>query len=78
MAKLHFFANISAFVGSFLTKYQMDKPMLLFVYFDLKDFISKLLQTVEKPTVFEHCKSEKKIMDIDVSNNQNLISIGKI
>lgn len=56
----------------------MDKPMLLFVYFDLKDFISKLLQTVEKPTVFEHCKSEKKIMDIDVSNNQNLISIGKI
>ena len=34
--------------------------MPLFVYFDLKDFILKLLQTVEKPTVFEHCKSEKK------------------
>ena len=37
----------------------------------------KLRETVVKPTVLENCKSGQKLMDIDLSDNQNLISDGK-
>ena len=31
-----------------------------------------------KPSVLEHSKSGQKLVDIDLSNNQNLIYVGKI
>ena len=52
--------------------------MILFVYFDLKDLIIKFLDIIVKPTVINNCKSGKQLKEIDLSNGENLISVGKI
>ena len=36
-AKLQFFSFVSSIVEPYLRKYQTDKPMIPFIYFDLKD-----------------------------------------
>ena len=76
--KLQFFSFVSSIVESYLRKYQTDKPMIPFVYFDLKDLVIKLLDIIVKPTVISNCKSGKQLKEIDLSNEENLISIGKI
>ena len=77
-AKLQFFSFVSIIVEQYLRKYQTDKPMIPFVYFDLKDLVIKLLDIIVKPTVINNCKSGKQLKEIDLSNEENLISVGKI
>ena len=77
-AKLQFFNFVSSIVEPYLRKYQTDKPMIPFVYFDLKDLFIKLLDIIVKPTVINNCKSGKQLKEIDLSNEENLISVGKI
>ena len=52
--------------------------MIPIVYFDLKELVIKLLDIIVKPTVINNCKSGKQLKEIDLSNEENLISIGKI
>ena len=78
IAKLQFFSFVSSIVEPFLRKYQADKPMIPFVYFDLKDLVVKLLDIVVKSANIEKCKSGKQLKEIDLSNEANLISFGKI
>ena len=52
--------------------------MIPFVYFDLKDLVIKLLDIIVKPTVTNNCKSGKQLKEIDLSNEENLINVGKI
>ena len=60
-AKLQFFSFVSSIVEPYLRKYQTDKPMIPFVYFDLKDLVIKLLDIIVKPKVSNNCKSGKKL-----------------
>ena len=73
-AKLQFFCFVSSIVEPYLRKYQTDKPMIPFVYFDLKDLVIKLLDIIVKPTVINNCKSGKQLKEIDLSIEENLIS----
>ena len=77
-AKLQFFSFVSSIVEPYLRKYETDKPMIPFVYLDLKDLVIKLLDNIVKPTVINNCKSGKQLKEIDLSNEENLISVGKI
>ena len=77
-AKLQFFSFVSSIAEPYLRKYQTDKPMIPFVYFDLKDLVIKLLDIIVKPTVINNCKSRKQLKEIDLSNEENLISFCKI
>ena len=77
-AKLQFFSFVSSIVEPYLRKYQTDKPMMPFVCFDLKYLVIKLLDIIVKPTVINNCKSGKQLTEIDLSNEENLISVGKI
>ena len=52
--------------------------MIPFVYFDLKDLVIKLLDIIVKPSVINNCKSGKQLKEIDLSNEENLIIVGKI
>ena len=77
-AKLQFFSFVSSIVEPYLWKYQTDKTMIPFVYFYLKDLVIKLLDIIVKPTVINNCKSWKQLKEIELSNEENLISVGKI
>ena len=77
-AKLHFFSFVSSIVEPYLRKYQTDKPMIPFIYFDLKDLVIKLLDIIVKPAVINNCKSGKQLKEIDLSNEENLVNVGKI
>ena len=76
--KLHFFAYVANIVEPFLVKYQMDNPMIPFLYFDLKEIIIKLLQIIVKPDVLEKCKSWQKLKDLDLSLDKNLLTDEKL
>ena len=52
--------------------------MIPFVYFGLQDLVIKLFDIIVKPTVINNCKSGKQLKEIDLSNEENLISVGKI
>lgn len=78
ITKLPIFENVSSLMEPFLTRYQTDQPMIPFIYFNLKNLMLKLLEIVVKPATFENCKRGHKLMDIDLSYNQNLIFFGKL
>ena len=44
LAKLKFFSFVSDIVEPFLKQYQLDKPMIPFMYENLKDLVSRLLE----------------------------------
>ena len=56
-AKLSFFNCVASIVEPFLKKYQCDKPMIPFMYTDLKSLIQSLLELVVKQDVLSQCKT---------------------
>ena len=78
IGKLHIFAYVSSLTQPFLTRYQTDQLTTPFMYFNLKNLMLKLLEIVVKPAAFENYKRGHKLMNIDLSGNQNMLSFGKI
>ena len=72
LAKLKFFSFVSDIVEPFLKKYQSDKPMIPFMYEDLKDLVSRLLELFVKPAILEKNKTGKKMMKLDLYDNEIL------
>ena len=62
----------------FFKKYQSDKPMIPFIYDDLKDLVSRLLELFVKPAILEKNKTGKKMMKLDLYDNKTLLSAEKI
>ena len=78
LAKLKFFSFVSDIVEPFLKKYQSDKPMIPFMYEDLKDLVSRLLELFVKPTILEKNKTGKKMMKLNLYDKEILLSAEKI
>ena len=78
LAKRKFFSFVSDIVEPFLKKYQSDKPMIPFMYEDLKDLVSRLLELFVKPTIHEKNKTGKKMMKLDLCDKEILLSAEKI
>ena len=57
-AKLSFLSFVASLVEPFLKKYQFDKPMISFMYTDLKSLIQSLLELVVKQDVLRQCSNE--------------------
>ena len=68
IAKLSFFS----FVTSLVEPYQCDKPMIPFMYTDLKSLIQILLELVIKQDVLSQCKTGIQMKQLDLCNNENL------
>ena len=64
-------------VEPFLKKYQSDKPMIPFIYEDLKDLVAKLLGLFVKPTILEKNKTGKKMMNLDLYDKEILLGAEK-
>ena len=66
LAKLKLFSFVSHIVEPFLKKYQSDKPMTPFMYEDLTDLVSRLLELFVRPAILEKNKTVKKMMKLDL------------
>ena len=78
-AKLHFFEHIASIIEPHLKKYEADKPMVPFMYYDLKDIVYQLLEIIVKPAVLDFFKAKPQTWkDIDLSKDNNLISARKV
>ena len=66
LAKVKFSSFVSDIVEPFLKKYQSDKPIIPFMYEDLKDLVSRLLELFVKPAILEKNKTGKKMMKLDL------------
>ena len=69
---------MSDIVEPFLKKYESDKPMIPFMYEDLKDLVSRLLELFVKPAILEKNKTGKKMMKLDLYDKEILLSADKI
>ena len=78
VVKLKFFSFVSDIVEPFLKKYQSDKPMIPFMYEDLKDLVSRLLELFVKPDILEKNKTGKKMIKLDLYDKEILLSADKI
>ena len=79
IVKLHFFSYAAGIVEPFLKKFQTDKPMIPFLFFELKTIVTSILEIIVKPSVIESCiKSTKKLINIDLSNQDNLLQLNKM
>ena len=75
-AKLSFFSIVQSLVEMFLKKYQCDKPMIPFMYTDLKLLIqSLLLELVVKQDVLSQCKTGIQMKQLDLCNKENLLNL---
>ena len=71
----HFFSFALSLVEPFLRKYQCDKPMIPFMYTDLKSLIQSLLKLVVKQNVLSQCKTGIQIKQLDLCNKENLLNL---
>ena len=69
-AKL-FFGFAASLVELFCKKYQCDKPMIPFIYTDLKSLIQSLLKLVVKQDVLSQCKTGIQMKQLDFCNKEN-------
>ena len=78
LAKLHFFSYVSAIVEPYLRTYQTEKPMIPFMFKDLKEIVLQLMQLFIKPEVLEANKSGNKLIKIDLYKKDNQIKAKEI
>ena len=52
--------------------------MIPFMYKDLKDLVSRLLELFVKPAILEKYKTGKKMMNLDLYDTEILLSAEKI
>ena len=66
--KLTFFSFIFEILEPFLNNYQNDKPMLLFMYGDIKNLVKSLLQIIIKPEQLEKCKNGVELKNLNLDD----------
>jgi hypothetical protein len=74
-AKLAFFLSVANQLQPFLTKYQTDVPMLMFLFSDLNDTVKHLLERFVKQDVI---KATKDLSKLDVTKSENLCDYAKV
>ena len=76
-AKLQSFSFIAGKVHPFLIKYQTDKPMIPFLYRDLKLLLSSCMSLIAKKAVVDK-KSGKILKGIDLHDDNNLVALKNV
>ena len=70
-AKMNFFSYV-AFIEPFLKKFQTTKPMVPFLFFELKAIVSELLEIVIKSSVIKSCKNVHQLKEINFCDESKL------
>ena len=58
--------------------HQCEKPMVPFMYADLKSIVTNLLQLIVKLEVLEKCKTAKKLAEITFDEKGNRLPVNKV
>ncbi|XP_066934412.1 uncharacterized protein [Clytia hemisphaerica] len=69
VVKLKFFAYVAGILEPFLKMYQTDKPMIPFLYFDLKSIVLTLMKLFIKPNCLSGAKTGMQLCGIDLENH---------
>ena len=77
-AKITFFSFICSIFEPYLNKYQCEKPMVPFVYVDLKSIATNLLQLTVKLEVLEKCKTAKELAEINLDEKGNFVPVNNV
>ena len=77
-AKLNFFSYAAYIIEPFFKKFQTDKPMVPFLFFELKGIMSKLLEGVVKSSVIKSCKNIYQLEKINLCDESNLLPLNKM
>ncbi|XP_066910897.1 uncharacterized protein [Clytia hemisphaerica] len=78
VVKLKFFAYVAGILEPFLKMYQTDKPMIPFLYFDLKSIVLTLMKLFIKPNCVSGAKTGMQLCGIDLENESNQINLKDI
>ena len=73
MAKLKFFCYVADIIEPYLVKYQTNKPMVPYMYSDLRKLMIKLFGIVVQPKVLEQCKTGKQLLEMDMTDKKNVL-----
>ena len=78
-AKLKFFNSVAKQMSPFLTLYQIDKPMALFVNGDLYKLLKALMKRFVKPAVMKDTTSDAKLASVEISSlkSESLLDYSK-
>ena len=77
-AKMTCFSFICSIVEPYLKKYQCEKPMIPFMYNDLKALVKGLLQLITKADVLSKSKTGVQMSKIDLKKEENLLPLKEI
>ena len=77
IAKLHFFNYNADILEPFLKQFQTDKPMIVFLFFELRAIVTCLLEITVQPEVVEPWKSARQLKEIDLIDKTKLLPVGK-
>ena len=73
-----FFEHTASIIASYLKGYQTDKPVVPFMYYDLKDIVYQLLEINVKPAVLDSFKAKSQTWkDIDLTIKVTIWSVLK-
>ena len=70
---MNFFRYVANIIVASLKSFQRDKPIVSFLYFDLKAIVSQLLKILVKSSVIKSCKNVRQLKEIDLCGESNLI-----
>ena len=74
LAKLHFFAHVCGILKPFLTLYQCVKPMMPFLYDDLRVPLREIASKFVLQTVLDECKTGVELCDIDYNDKKKQLA----
>ncbi|XP_060782876.1 uncharacterized protein LOC132890101 isoform X1 [Neoarius graeffei] len=77
-AKLAFLLSFSKEVAPFLTQYQTDRPMILFLGGDLFNLMSSIMARFMKSDVMANANTVGKVMSLDITDKNNLAHASKV
>ena len=73
-AKLRFFKHIASIIEPYLRRYKIDRPMVPFMYYDLKNIVYQLLEAIAKPVFLDSSKAKSQAWkDIDLPKDSNML-----
>ena len=77
-AKLSFFSLTASEIEPFLVKYQTNRPMVHFLYYDLTSIYRKLQELIVKRSLLSDVKTSYDLMQIDLSDSKSLLKISDV
>lgn len=78
VAKLHFFCYLAKVVKSFLSTYQVSKPMVPFIYDDLYNLVLKLMSWFINSAVLCEASTAETLCAINLHDKNNYLKVNNI